>query len=92
MQEFENTPEFRAEVMKQKEERRKRNEPLNKAALEKMKGVYSTENVKKDPKLLQRLTENPELRLIFLDSEAILKMHQNDFKVRYLCFGCKTNN
>lgn len=40
MQEFENTPEFRAEVMKQKEERRKRNEPLNKAALEKMK-VYS---------------------------------------------------
>lgn len=37
MQEFENTPEFRAEVMKQKEERRKRNEPLNKAALEKMK-------------------------------------------------------
>jgi hypothetical protein len=42
----EETPEYKKEVAAALEERRKRNEPLNKAALEKMLRVYTPDAVR----------------------------------------------
>lgn len=72
----------RAEAARLKDERKKKHDPLNKEALAKLKLQYNAENVKKTPALLTRVQENPELRLLFLDQDQILRLHQNDFKVR----------
>lgn len=44
--ELSQTKQFKAEVAQQLEEKRKANEPLNKAALEKMMKIYTAENLK----------------------------------------------
>jgi len=77
--ELSQTKQYKAEVAQQLEEKRKANEPLNKAALEKMMKVYNAENVRNDPDLRDKVLKNPELALIGLDPKAILAKHQNDF-------------
>lgn len=47
-QEFQQTPEYKREVAAALEERRKKNEPLNKAALERMVKVYTPEAIRYD--------------------------------------------
>lgn len=74
MQQYEQTPECRAA----KEEKRQANEKLNKAALERVRAALKSLN-EQDRK--QRFTDNPELKLMFLEPQAILKLHQNDFKM-----------
>lgn len=74
MEQYEKTPECRAA----KEEKRAANEKLNKAAVERVRAALkalSPEQIK------QRLTDNPELKLILMEPQAILKLHQNDFKM-----------
>lgn len=92
-QELSQTKQFKAEVAQQLEEKRRANEPLNKAALEKMIKVYNAENLRQeflffpcanmfarnDPSLRDKVLKNPELSLIGLDPKAILAKHQNDF-------------
>jgi hypothetical protein len=73
MADYEKTPEY----MAQKEEKRQANEKLNKAALEKVKGELKALSA---DALKRRLTDSPELKLIFMETNAILKLHQNDFK------------
>lgn len=74
MQAYEQTPECRA----QKEEKRQAQDKLNKAALEKFRA--SLKALTQD-QLKQRLIDNPELKLIFMETQAILRVHQNDFKM-----------
>jgi hypothetical protein len=45
-QDFQQTPEYKAEVAAALEEKRKVNEPLNKAALERMVKVYHAEAIR----------------------------------------------
>jgi len=74
MQQYEQTPECRAA----KEEKRAANEKLNKAALERVRAnlkALSPDQIK------QRLTDNPEMKLMLMEPQAILKLHQNDFKM-----------
>jgi hypothetical protein len=73
MLEYEKSPEYR----QQKEEKRLANEKLNKAALERVKAALRSMTPEQ---LKQRLTDNPELKLVLMEPNAILKMHQNDFK------------
>jgi len=77
--EFAQTKQYKAEVAQQHEAKRKANEPLNKAALEKMILIYNAENVRNDVALRDKVLKNPELSLIGLDPKAILSKHQNDF-------------
>lgn len=74
MQEYEQTPECR----NAKEEKRQANEKLNKAALEKVKVAFKSLS---PDQMKERLTHNPELRIILMEPQAILKWHQNDFKM-----------
>eukprot|EP00026_Physarum_polycephalum_P001700 Phypoly_transcript_01702.p1 GENE.Phypoly_transcript_01702~~Phypoly_transcript_01702.p1 ORF type:complete len:974 (+),score=211.05 Phypoly_transcript_01702:222-3143(+) len=78
-QEFQQTPEYKAEVAAALEEKRRVNEPLNKAALEKMVKVYYAEAIRDDPIIKDKVQKNPELLLIGMDPKAILSKHQNDF-------------
>jgi len=80
IQAYTKTEEYKQEVQKQIEERRRVNEPLNKASLEKMVKIYNLENIKNDGVLKDKILKNPELALIGLDSKAILSKHQNDFQ------------
>lgn len=80
MSDYEKTPEYQMEVAKQKAEKRAKHEPLNKAALAKMKQIYNPQSVKQNPELLQKIGENPELRFLFMEPETIMKLHQSDFK------------
>eukprot|EP00026_Physarum_polycephalum_P001318 Phypoly_transcript_01319.p1 GENE.Phypoly_transcript_01319~~Phypoly_transcript_01319.p1 ORF type:complete len:993 (+),score=250.77 Phypoly_transcript_01319:209-3187(+) len=77
--ELSQTKQYKAEVAQQLEEKRRANEPLNKASLEKLLKVYNAENLQKDPSLRDKVLKNPELSLIGLDPKAILAKHQNDF-------------
>lgn len=74
MQQYEATPECRAA----KEEKRAANEKLNKAATERVRTALKSLS---PDQIKQRLTDNPELKLILMDPQAILKLHQNDFKM-----------
>eukprot|EP01111_Echinosteliopsis_oligospora_P013824 TRINITY_DN5058_c0_g1_i1.p1 TRINITY_DN5058_c0_g1~~TRINITY_DN5058_c0_g1_i1.p1 ORF type:complete len:532 (-),score=183.76 TRINITY_DN5058_c0_g1_i1:46-1641(-) len=78
-EELKKTPEYKAEVAAALEEKRKINEPLNKAALEKMIVVYTPDKIKNDKPTKDRVTKSPELALIGMDPKAILAKHQNDF-------------
>lgn len=80
MSDYEKTPEYQMEVAKQKAEKRAKHEPLNKAALAKMKQIYNPQSVKQNPELLQKIGENPELRFLFMEPDTIMKLHQSDFK------------
>jgi len=61
------------------EEKRKKNEPLNKEALEKMKKIYNADSFMNNNEIKEKLKSNPELGLIGMDPKAILAKHQNDF-------------
>lgn len=74
MQQYEQTPECRAA----KEEKRAANEKLNKAATERVRTALKAMS---PDQIKQRLTDNPELKLILMEPQAILKLHQNDFKM-----------
>jgi hypothetical protein len=80
IQQYEQTAEAKEEVRKRKEDRRLRNDSLNRAALVRVKEVYNPERIRGEPELLKRVGENPELRLLFMESETILRLHQNDYK------------
>lgn len=80
MAEYEKTSEYQMEIAKAKAEKRAKHEPLNKAALAKMKEIYNPQNVKAHPELLQKIGESPELRFLFMEPETILKLHPADFK------------
>jgi len=73
MADYEKTPEYLA----QKEEKRMANDKLNKAALERVKVDFK--GLAADA-LKRRLQDSPELKLIFMEPAAILKLHQNDYK------------
>eukprot|EP00026_Physarum_polycephalum_P003126 Phypoly_transcript_03135.p1 GENE.Phypoly_transcript_03135~~Phypoly_transcript_03135.p1 ORF type:complete len:786 (+),score=197.39 Phypoly_transcript_03135:146-2503(+) len=79
-QEYQQTPEYKKEVAAALEERRRKNEPLNKAALEKMIRVYTPEAIRDNPDIKERVKQNPELTLIGMDPKIILAKHQNDFQ------------
>lgn len=75
------TAEYQAEVARIAEEKRRINEPLNRAAWEAMIRVYSRENIKHDPEIRDKLKHNPELGLISMDPRAISAKHQGDFQM-----------
>jgi hypothetical protein len=77
---YEKTPECLMEIQKRKEEWVKKNEPLNKAAFQKMSQVYNLSSLKNDPKTLDRVKKYPELRLLMMNQDTILKKHESDFK------------
>lgn len=87
--------EYKTELQKQIEEKRRINEPLNKEARDKLLPVYAPENLqyvvvvvvvvdtiyyRENPELKERVQKNPELTLINLDPKVILSKHQNDFQ------------
>jgi len=75
------TSEYQAEIARIAEEKRKFNEPLNRAAWEAMIKVYSRDNIKNDPEIREKLKQNPELGLICMDPKAIGAKHQGDFQM-----------
>eukprot|EP01121_Diplochlamys_sp_Union-15-3_P009286 TRINITY_DN2527_c0_g2_i1.p1 TRINITY_DN2527_c0_g2~~TRINITY_DN2527_c0_g2_i1.p1 ORF type:complete len:625 (+),score=140.03 TRINITY_DN2527_c0_g2_i1:121-1995(+) len=84
MKELERCPEFMEEQRKLKEEWTKKNEPLNKAAYEKVSSRLK-EEARADPQAFRdKLSKSGELALILLTKEAILKKHESDFKVYVL--------
>lgn len=74
MVEYEKTPECRAA----KEEKRQANDKLNKAALEVVRAKFKSLS---PDQMKERLTNNPEMKLLLMEPPAILKLHQNDFKM-----------
>lgn len=74
MVEYEKTPECRAA----KEEKRQANDKLNKAALEVVRAKFKALS---PDQMKERLTNNPEMKLLLMEPPAILKLHQNDFKM-----------
>lgn len=79
-QEFQRTPEYKKEVAAALEEKRRINEPLNKAALEKMLKVYTAEALRENEEIKDKVMKNPELSLIGMDPKMIIAKHQNDFQ------------
>lgn len=75
------TSEYQAEIARIAEEKRKFNEPLNRAAWETMIHVYSKENIMNKPEIRDKLKQNPELGLICMDPRAISAKHQGDFQM-----------
>ena len=64
--ELSQTKQYKAEIAQQLEEKRRANEPLNKAALEKMLKVYSAENLRSEFKSnLFALTSLPGVTQIY---------------------------
>jgi len=82
--ELQQTSEYKQELEKMNDDKRKLNEPLNKEALEKMMKKYSAENLRKDEELQEKLRTSPELQLIGMDPKLILSKHQNDFAQYFL--------
>jgi len=82
-QELAQTDEYKKEVAAALEEKRKKNEPLNKEALERMKKIYNPDSLANNNEIKEKVKINPELGLIGLDPKAILAKHQNDF-IQYL--------
>jgi len=78
-QELAQTEEYKKEVAAALEERRKKNEPLNKEALERMKKIYNPDSLANNNEIKEKVRINPELGLIGLDPKAILAKHQDDF-------------
>jgi hypothetical protein len=64
-----------------REEKRIRNEPINRKALEDMKLKYSDENLEHHPEFRARYDKNPALKLIFMAQQDLLKKHANDWKL-----------
>jgi len=79
MHEYEATPEFQAEKRKSQREWRKLNEPLNKKAFEIVNAHLSKQMSENRREFDECLKKKPELRLISLSKEDILKKHGNDF-------------
>jgi len=79
-QSLQQTVEYKMELQKQIEEKRKLNEPLNKEARDRLLHIYTPENIQNDPELKEKVHKNPELTLICLDAKVILSKHQNDFQ------------
>jgi hypothetical protein len=75
------TAEYQAEIARIAEEKRKINEPLNRAAWEEMVRIYSRENLKNNPEIRDKVKQNPELTLICMDPKAISAKHQGDFQM-----------
>jgi len=80
MQDLEKTSEFQQEIRRVQIEERKKNEPLNKEAYDAVLAKLSAEKDQNPAALRKRLTKHPELTLIFLSKEQILKKHESDFK------------
>lgn len=78
---YEKTSEFQQEQAAKRREKEEREAPKNKAALQKMKGIYTLNALKTNPELLDKVRKYPELRLIMMDGESIMKKHENDFKM-----------
>jgi hypothetical protein len=78
---FTKTTEYQTEIARIAEEKRRINEPLNRAAWENLIKVFSRENIKHEPAIRDRLKENPELGLICMDPKAIGMKHQGDFQM-----------
>jgi len=78
---LESTEEWQSEQALEKEARRLKNEPLNKAALAELKVKYSEENQENNKALKERFETIPALRLILIDPADIVKKHQNDWKL-----------
>lgn len=75
------TAEYQAEIARIAEEKRRVNEPLNRAAWEAMIRVYSRENIKHNAEIRDKVKQNPELGLICMDPRAISAKHQGDFQM-----------
>jgi len=52
---------------------------LTKPHWKKCKKIYNTASLLNDPEIRDKVSKNPELSLITMDSKAILSKHQNDF-------------
>jgi len=78
---FTKTSEYQTEIAKIAEEKRRINEPLNRAAWEKLIHIYSRENIKNDPAIRDKIRQNPELTLICMDPKAISAKHMGDFQM-----------
>lgn len=81
---FQKTSEYQAEVARIAEEKKRINEPLNRAAWENLIHMYSRENIKNDPVVREKIKQNPELALICMDPKNIGQKHQGDFQMVYI--------
>eukprot|EP01121_Diplochlamys_sp_Union-15-3_P013230 TRINITY_DN4073_c0_g1_i1.p1 TRINITY_DN4073_c0_g1~~TRINITY_DN4073_c0_g1_i1.p1 ORF type:complete len:213 (+),score=57.81 TRINITY_DN4073_c0_g1_i1:55-639(+) len=89
MKEVEKCPEFIEERKKQDEEWRKINEPLNEQAFNEVMAALKA-LASSDPEAFKaRAKKSPELLLILLPKETILKRHESDFKTYTLMISEK---
>jgi len=87
MKELEKCPEFLDEQRRLKEEWLARNEPLNKAAYERVSARLKQEARSDASAFRDKLTKCGELALILLSKDAILKKHESDFKMYVLALS-----
>jgi len=80
MKEIEKTSEFLEEKRRVEDEWRKTNEPLNEKAYTEMVAMLKSEANSNAEAFKQRVKKSPELLLILLNKDTILKRHESDFK------------
>jgi len=80
MQELERTTEFQEQKIKEREEWKRINEPINEEARVKMRKILETQFRQNSDKFIKKISKKPILKLILMDKEEIGKKHQNDFK------------
>jgi len=77
---LENTMEYQQEKMAKAEERRIRDEPIDRKALEVVRARYSEAGLRENPGLAEKWKNVPVLKLISMDPAEIVKKHANDWK------------
>lgn len=76
MQDYEKTPEYKAEIERAAQEQRAKHQKPNQEALQRMKLKYTASNIQASPDLLARIAAHPELRMMLMDTATISRLHE----------------
>lgn len=77
---LENTREYKDEKLIEQQEKRAKNEPIDRKCLENMRVKYGEQNLRNRPDLAERVKTIPTLKLITMDPIEIVKKHADDWK------------
>jgi len=80
IQDLEKTTEFQEEKIKEREDWKNTNEPINRDALKQVRETLTNLNKSSFEKFIKKMTKKPVLKLVLMEKEDIMKKHQNDFK------------